>query len=449
DQFLDNTVGLAIGYAHLDSPQPGYQNEPWGYTPFRADNAVSVLGGTKFFKVDDRNKRDGVMATLQFRPNDSYEGTIDWMASRYKKSDIQSGMQFWTEWGGGTAPAEWSVDGSTVTNSSWTGVYPVISMNSNPTDNRLSSFGFNNKFYINERWTLTADISQSQAKSHFRNIETTAGIVSGGGRTTVDISLDPSGQFYNYDFGTDFGDLDNLVLRGVAEWGGGQDGYFKDFNVDDKIQAVRVDLSRSFDDGAFRSIDFGLNHTKRRKFKTDFEGQLCLVDCTGGGLDTAPFPGSVVDFDFAGIGQLGVYDANDAVESGAFTIKDSPLSWFATKSWDVEEKITTAYFRANIDTDLAGKALRGNVGFQYIRVNQYGEGWSLFQGNPTGELVGYGDKYGQFLPSLNLSLEFLPETMLRFAAARQMARPAMDAMRGGMDVSVCTTCGSSGMIWSA
>ncbi|WP_167285326.1 TonB-dependent receptor plug domain-containing protein [Marilutibacter alkalisoli] len=29
DQFLDNTLGIAFGYAHIDSPQPGFQNESW------------------------------------------------------------------------------------------------------------------------------------------------------------------------------------------------------------------------------------------------------------------------------------------------------------------------------------------------------------------------------------------------------------------------------------
>jgi iron complex outermembrane receptor protein len=29
DQFMDNTLGIAIGYARLDSPSPGYQNESY------------------------------------------------------------------------------------------------------------------------------------------------------------------------------------------------------------------------------------------------------------------------------------------------------------------------------------------------------------------------------------------------------------------------------------
>ena len=43
DQFRDRTVGVAIGLAHLDSPQPGYQDEAWGYAD--GPNGTKVFGG--------------------------------------------------------------------------------------------------------------------------------------------------------------------------------------------------------------------------------------------------------------------------------------------------------------------------------------------------------------------------------------------------------------------
>ncbi|MFT4179555.1 MAG: TonB-dependent receptor [Thermomonas sp.] len=328
-------------------------------------------------------------------------------------------------------------------------MYPVIKMDSNPTKSRLDSVGFNNKFNLNENWTLNADLSYSRARNNYKNIESYAGIADG--TTTMHFELDPSGMFYNYEFGVDLGDPNNLVIRGVPDWGG-QGGYYKDFNVEDKIQAVRVNLVRSFDDGAFSSIDFGLNFTKRSKFKTDYEARLCLVDCTGGMAEFVPFEGTVIDFGVGGIDKLAIYDADAMVAAGTWNIIDSPLDWFWGKSWDVEEKLTTAYFQANIDTDLGGKPLRGNVGFQYVQADQHGEGWTQFTNAGTtviGGLTSYGDKYGHFLPSLNLSWEFLSETSLRFAAARQTMRPSMSDMRGGMSVGVCTAdCLTTPPIWS-
>ncbi len=97
DQFLDNTFGIAFGYAHLDSPQPGFQNEAWGYADGPA--GTKVIGGGKLYKFDDNLKRDGVMATLQYRPSDFYETSVDLFYSQYDKTEIKAGVEFGTAWG--------------------------------------------------------------------------------------------------------------------------------------------------------------------------------------------------------------------------------------------------------------------------------------------------------------------------------------------------------------
>ncbi|MFT3756432.1 MAG: TonB-dependent receptor [Pseudoxanthomonas sp.] len=448
DQFADGKLGLAIGYAHMDSPQPGYQNEPWGYTGFRGDSSLQIIGGSKFFKFNANNKRDGVMATLQFRPNDVWEGTLDVMHSRLERTEVKSGVEFWTEWGGGTSVRPgWTSSNGTVTDSTWDGVYPVIRMDSNPTESKLDSLGFNSKFHFGDSWTLNTDLSFSRARNNYKNIETTAGITDG--TTTMHFSLDPSGMFYNYEFGVDLSDPNNLVIRGVPDWGG-QGGYYKNFNVEDEIRAFRANLVRTFDGSPINNIDFGVNYTKRSKFKTDHEARLCLVDCTGGMAEFVPFPGSVIPFGVGGIDKLAIYDADTLVAAGTWNIIDSPLDWFWGKSWDVEEKVATAYFQANIDTDIGNMPLRGNVGVQYQRADQHGAGYIQANNGTTtnlGDVVSYGDKYGKVLPSMNLGLEFLPEFHLRFAAARQLMRPPMEKMRGGMSVGICDSCAST-PIWS-
>src|SRR5690606_13475246 len=108
----------------------------------------------------------------------------------------------------------------------------------------------------------------------------------------------------------------------------------------------------------------------------------------------------------------------------------------AAKNWSVDEELTTLYFKAGIDTDLGSMPLRGNVGFQQVYVDQGSKGYSTFVGNPAGEPTIDGISYSVFLPSLNLGLEFLPETVVRLGLGRQMARPRMDQMRAGMDVSI-------------
>lgn len=442
DQFMDDRLGLVVAVSHMDSPQPGFQNEVWGFTD--GPNGTTVLGGGKLYKFDNSHQRTGVATTLQFKPNDVYEGTLDWFHSRFEKTEIKTGMEFGTIWGTGVLQPGYTVAGNnTIINSKWNNVRPVIRMDSNPIDDTLNSIGFNNKFKINENWSLNADLSMSEVKREFRVLETYAGVSTNGGATTLDVSLDPSRNFYNYVLGTTFDNPSALVLTDAGGWG--QDGYLKDFEVEDELRAFRLNAIRSFENSAFSHIDFGVNRTERTKSRQSIEAKLCLTDCTGGMYGvTAPFPGGIQDFGFGGIDRLGVFDANDVLNSGTYNLVYNYHQDIAAKNWSVDEDLTTVYFKAAIDTDFDGMPLRGNVGFQQVYIDQSSEGYSTFSGNPAGSPTHDGVTYSVFLPSLNLALEVKPEIILRFGAARQMARPRMDQLKAGMDVGI-----NAENLWSA
>lgn len=444
DQFLDNTLGVAIGYAHLDSPQPGFQNEAWGYAD--GPNGTKVYGGGKLYKFDDNNKRDGLMATLQYKPNDFWESTLDVFYSKFKKTEIKSGLEFGTAWGQGILQPGYTTNSNgTITDSTWTNVKPVVRMDSNPINDKLRSIGWNNKFKLGENWELNTDLSVSRTKRHFRVLETYAGLV-GNGTTTVRVHLNPNQGFNELTFGDSFGDPNNLQLIDAGGWG--QDGYVKDFDITDRLKAFRVDATRKFDAGFLSSVAFGVNRTDRTKDKSSLEAKLCIVACAGVG-DSAPFPGATSGFGFGGLDSLAVYDANDLLNSGFYNLVAKYHPDIANKNWSVDETLDTFYVQANIDTDLGTMPLRGNVGAQYVRADQSSLGYSTFSGNPAGTPDQRGASYGNFLPSMNLSLEVTPETFLRFAVARQMQRPRMDDMRASFDVSIANTscAGLAGPIW--
>lgn len=457
DQFADDRFGVMLAVSRMDSPQPGFQNETWGYTGERWNDAlqqnfpavpgnpgIQVLGGGKLYRFDNKHERTGIAATLQFKPNDFYEGTLDWFHSKFEKTEIKTGMEFGTIWGAPSVVLEdFAISGSTAATTSWSGVHPIIRMDSNPIDDTLDSIGFNNKFRINDTWLINADVSTSTVERKFRVLETYAGVATNGGATTLDVSLDPSGDFYNYVLGTTFNDPATLVLTDAGGWG--QDGYLKDFTIDDKLHAFRINAIRSFDEGFISDIDFGANYSKRTKEKASLEAKLCLVDCTQGMYGvTAPFPGSIQDFNFGGIGQMGVYDANSALASGVYNLIGNYHQDIAAKNWEISEALTTLYFKAGINTDIAGMALRGNVGVQKVYIDQEADGFSTFAGNPGGIMISDGIDYSVTLPSLNLGLEVVPDMFVRFAAGRQMARPRMDQLKAGMDVGI-----NNEGLWSA
>jgi iron complex outermembrane receptor protein len=446
DQFADNTVGIALGYAHQDSPSPGLQAEQWGYCA-QADAqwcqpsggvlkpGESLLGGGKVYQFDSNNTRDGFMGVIQFKPSEFYETSLDVYYSKFKKTEIKSGLEFGFAYSGALLqPGYTTTANGIVSSGTMTGVKPVLRMDSNPIDDKLFSMGWNHKFKFNDNWSANVDFAVSSADRNFKVLETYAGL-KGNGTSTVGFVLNPKGYF-DFTFNTDLSDPNNLQLIDAGNWG--QDGYIKNFNVKDELQAFRIDATRTFDEGFLSSVEFGFNITDRHKSKSSIESKLCITTCTypGGVKDTAPFPGTSGSFSFAGINGLAIFDAEALLNSGFYNLAQNFNKDIANKNWEVDETVKTFYVQANLDTNIGDMPLRGNFGFQYVDVNQSSSGFSTFAGNPAGTPTVSGTSYNDFLPSLNLSLGLPADQYLRFAAAKQVARARMDDLRASYDVSV-------------
>ncbi|HWR96384.1 MAG TPA: TonB-dependent receptor [Arenimonas sp.] len=449
DQFLDNTLGISVGYAYMDSPQPGLQNEAWGYAD--GPDGTKVYGGGKLYKFDSEFERNGWAGTIQYRPNEFYETSLDIFYSTFDKTEIKSGLEVGTAWGGATLLPGYTVGGnSTITDSDWANTKPVIRMDSNPINDTVQSYGWNNIFTFNDDWKMIVDLSTSEANRKFTVLETYAGLIANGGFSDLNVSLNNS-SYNDLTFASDLGNPANLQLIDAGNWG--QDGYLKNFEVEDKLDSYRVDFVRSFADGGISSLEFGFNYTDRSKTKSSDEYFLCInADVQNGcgrGYATAPFPGSEQSFGFGGLDSLATYDAEALVKSGFYTLKSNGNEDIAQKNWSVEEQMTTLYLQANIDTSFGDVPVRGNIGVQYVGVDQSSVAYAAYDGVTSSTPVKGGASYSNLLPSLNLSFGLFEDQFLRVATAKQMARPRMDAMRASYNVSNNqTNCsGVPGPVW--
>src|SRR3546814_5199421 len=75
----------------------------------------------------------------------------------------------------------------------------------------------------------------------------------------------------------------------------------------------------------------------------------------------------------------------------------------------------------NLDADLGGVQLRGNVGLQYVDTTQ----------KSTGTLTNFGvnnvkDSYDRWLPSANLAFEVADDTFVKLAFAKTITRARLD-----------------------
>ena len=428
DQFKDGTVGLALGYAHLNNPGQSKQfGDTWGY------DGGGIFGGGKLYDLSDDNKRDGFMATLEFKPNEQYHTVLDFFYSKFDREQDKRGMEFAGAFGATNT-------GSTPQHPSFSNVNPVIRNDFNATYDKLYSIGWRHELQLNDHWKASVDVGGSRAERKERILETYAGIAPTLPRDTLGMTLNSDGYFV-HDFGYDYGDPNILRLEDAGGWG--QDGYIKDFKVKDSLSSFRLDFERSFDEGWFSSVRFGGNITDRTKSRASNEAFLDLTACLGGVSATcadgfsAPIPTNLRTssaFNAYGVGSIYGYDALRAYNE-LYTRRANVNSDISNKNWEVNEQVTTLYVQGNIDADLGSVPMRGNIGLQAVSVDQKSQGSRTYPGNGVGADISGGANYIDWLPSLNLSFEFPWDQKLRFGASRQVARPRMDDLRGNSNVS--------------
>ncbi len=101
---------------------------------------------------------------------------------------------------------------------------------------------------------------------------------------------------------------------------------------------------------------------------------------------------------------------------------DWRLSYLASAAnrYSVDETSTSYYVQFDYDTELFGRELRGNLGGRYAITEIDSDGLT----NTSRPISGH-NKYNDFLPSLNASYEVYDNMLLRFGAAKVMARPLL------------------------
>lgn len=111
--------------------------------------------------------------------------------------------------------------------------------------------------------------------------------------------------------------------------------------------------------------------------------------------------------------------------------------------FDIQEKILGSYIRTNFEFD----DLRGNVGVRYVETDLDSSSW-LYSGpylDPADkEWVTSSRTYTDFLPSLNIAYTINSEVMMRFAAAKVMARPGYGNLSGYRGLNDTRLTGSGG-----
>ncbi|WP_169829205.1 TonB-dependent receptor [Tsuneonella mangrovi] len=422
DQFADDTLGVALSAAYTDEPYQTRDWNAWGYDQY-GPNQYGMSGIKTWFE-SDKLKRLGVNGTIQYKPSDTIEVTLDGFYSHFVDRIDQRGFEMPILYGAGgstvTAYTAGPIPGYTaelVDSATVTGK-PVIENYANDRVADQYSFAGNLKWDNDSGTRAMIDLSWSRTDRHDDRLETTAGL----GRNLAN----PTGTltYQMTDHGPEFtstydGASSALVLTDVEGWSGSpvQAGYDKIRKSKDDLKELRAELEHDIDFAFVKSVKIGVDHTYRQKSLTQDEAFLSPPN----GADTAAIPSNLILAPVTldrGLGQILAYDPRVLVAQGVLDYLPNPYG--ASQAYDVTEDVWTPYVMAKIDSDLGnGNSVTGNFGVQAIHTSTSSAGAV----NPTVK-----DNYWMILPSMNVAFRSADDLVLRFAVSKEMMRPRLNQM---------------------
>lgn len=446
DQFANHTIGVAVGLARLNSPSQQQYMNPWdfGSGAYLSNCCGAVNGlpdGTYAFDgleagvASTQAVRDGLMAVIEYKPSKDFHSQVDLFSSRFKqRMNGRELVAYWNNWSNGTTP-NWAPLANSNYGGAITNLTPFVTMRQDNRDDKVDAIGWNTETRL-DKWKLTTDLAYSRAQRHEFVGEAYA---TSDTPTSMNVGFAPDFSH----FGTltspfDYGNASNFQLSS-AWWGGG--GYGSAVDVNDEMKSIRLSGERDLDWGAINSVETGLIYSDRNKTLNDVGTSYNLNNtssCNVGVCTSIP-PGILqapVNLGFVGIPSMISFNVLNAFNSGAYSTA-GPDSLSPAWNWGVDEKVTTAFAKFNLDFQ-AGIPVHGNLGLQIVNARQSATG--LYNDNNGGLTPsGGGTSYTDVLPSLNLIGDLGAQTVLRVGLAKQVARPNMVDMRAGWTASVDQT----------
>jgi iron complex outermembrane receptor protein len=411
--------------------------------------AVPDLVGSALFEQD--RVRTGFNFGLQFRPSDAVDINITGLYSKLDADNFNHNYMAWFSnmFGAGAQPTNTTVNdggtlvGGTFANSA-TGNGVVYDAILRDAQTETQGLDFDATFHTSDTLTFHTKLGHTKAEGQtsdqpFWETQAHTGF-------TWDFSHGvPEISFNNI---TDRTDAASLPTLGWAS-----DNQF--LNEDEEFY-IYGDAEFKVEMAAITSIKFGVKYTDHDRDVNITYGQtrglLGPTGCDGAPCNLAFAAGGVTPSDFLGdIGRPGTVNSYRLVSEarlreiyGALDFiqydPDDPnivANWpnFPTyhfgplESFSVNEKSLGGFAMANF----AGEGFRGNLGVRIVQTQQTSDGWAVgvpagtpdAVNNPFGLMapLSIDNDYTDVLPSANVAFDLSEDLLLRFAAARVMARP--------------------------
>ncbi len=520
-KYMEDTLGVALGYARLFQPSATAQFIGLNYSklrdvdylendtngPNKEDgvhlNKEYISEGFEMQHKGGEETRDGFMATLEWQPIDKFTLKADGFYSKFSSEEFARGfrVKFEGEQAAINNPIidDNSVIGANINRTSNSATRVELVNDDNSDVDEVQSFGINADWQITDRLTFNFDVSHSSAESKFQNGLIWALVAEDANAAEPEIDGNVSINYLlngldlpnvGFNQASDFTDLNKVM---VSKYG------IYPYENSDEVSAVRLDLSYDLDNDYFASIAFGARYSER-EYSNDrsvFEyGSDSSLSSLEGPLRITQDMATIIDWhgDFSYFPSYLALDQDkvlnawfpdghpqpvqtwgdkaSGVINGAATGKNS--DWTMKESGQVFEDVLSLYLMVNIDAEIAGIPVTGNVGVRVVettqastslqdvglstRKDQYGQDITDANGNvitfPNADLgaqfitdeVGLINQryfptvisttYTDVLPQLNLNFQISDSEQIRFAAAKVMSRPNIERLASNTSFNI-------------
>lgn len=438
DQNADGTIGWSLGATVQSIPTQIIQRE------LKTNEGAGQIDRVDGLIIPRDNPRQGVQSrsfertsiagSLQFEPTDRFALTVDAFYTDTNDSGIFRGTE--------TPIASWStnggaqVEGATgsgpfASTATYSNVYPILRTDTEGAQSEIFAIGGNMEWKATDNLGFVLDYGYSTLSRNDRDYESYAGTgrAGSGPADTLTFNFAPNGQ-YSIDGLIDYTDPANVLLTDPGGWG--QVGFLREPEINDELHQLRAETYWQFDGGFIDRVTVGWLYTDRRK---DFDNNGTFLRPGNGFVDSSlaiPAGTIIGATNSKGIGQdIIAYDPSRLLSDGTYLLQRATDD----VEWVVSEKVHNFYIQANLNGDLGSVPVRGNIGLRYVDTKQSSTGTISggFINNVT-------ETYGNWLPSMNLSFEVMPDTFVRLAAAKTITRSRLDQLAANQNLNLGIAC---------
>ncbi len=450
--WADNTFGalLSVAYSERQALEEGSNTGRWANgpsngnfsasSPFTAARSADVYHPRfpRYVQMEHEQKRLGVTGTLQWKPTDATEISLD---ALYSKIDAERDENYIEaiSFSRGTSttprlvgkPATIVKNGVIENNSLVYGEFDNVDIR---TENRhdewsteFKQIALNGQHRFGDDFTLSGKVGISRSK-HENPIQT----------TIIMDKYDVDNYSYDYRGNNRFPILNyGINPTDPAGWELAEIRLRPQY-VDNDFDTGQIDFNWNISPG-FRlkggilAKDYTFKTTELRRSSElavpNFANgtKIVPVDMTQPaslkGINGNPDQWVVPNLD-AIADYFDIYS-----NSGTFAVAPR-----ANNVRSVEEKDRGGYLMGEFSTDLGSIPFSGNFGVRYVKTKQSSTGLSTLSTTTVSTTV--EREYDDTLPSFNLVAEITPDFLIRLGAAKVMSRPGLGSLTPGSTVAV-------------